>query len=119
MRARGPLQIIGTSLQALLQLVLSLPPVHVNGDGPTTASENRRTHNNTVGERKRATKRAVLQELVHTINDRDITRIDQLLTKFTYEEVSICYYYYSNISRQFINISYFTEGHRTAIFSPR
>ncbi len=89
MRARGPLKIIGTSLQALLQLVLSLPLVHANSDGPTTASENRRTRKNTAGERKRATKSSVPQELVQTINDHDITRADQLLTNLTYEEVGI------------------------------
>ncbi len=95
MRARGPLQIIGTSLQApccwCSPSPLSMPTVTVT----VTASENGRTRNNTVGERKRATKRAVLQALVQTINDRNITDADQLLTKFNCE-VSICYYYYYN-----------------------
>ncbi len=98
MRARGELRMIGTSLQPLLETVLSLPLSHANGENAATASENRRARNHTVAERRRATKRAVLQQLVQTIEERNITDPDQLLTKFTCEEVSISYYYY-NISR--------------------
>ncbi len=91
---------IGTSLQPLLEMVLSLPLSHANGDNATTASQNRRARNHTVAERRRATERAVLQQLVQTIDERNITDPDQLITKFTCEEVSICYYcYYYNISR--------------------
>ncbi len=99
MRAHGELQIIGTSLQAFLEMVLSLPLCHANGDNAKTAPENRRARNNTVAERRRATIRAVLQELVKTIDGRNITDPDQLLTKFTCEQVNICHIYYYNISR--------------------
>ncbi len=40
---------------------------------------------------------------VQTIEERNITDPDQLITKFTCEEVSICYYcYYYYISRFFL-----------------
>ncbi len=88
---------IGTSLQPLLEMVLSLSLSHANGDIAITASENRWARNHTVAERRRATKRSVLQQLVQTVDERNITDPDQLIIKITCEEVSICYYcYYYN-----------------------
>ncbi len=99
MGARGELQVIGTSFQPLLEMVLSLPLCHANFGNATTASENWRTRNHTVAEHRRATKRAVLQELVQSVDERYIIHPDQLLAKFTCEEVSTYYFYYYNISR--------------------